>query len=89
MRSWVDLQRFADFSTKITGSDRPELQGGGCQVIVTKEILEKLMEMPEWEGQLEEQPGGLAVAKWLRKGPNGEPRNFRVFYMILLFWQVS
>lgn len=26
-------------------------------VIVTREILEKLMEMPEWEGQLEEQTG--------------------------------
>jgi len=44
---------------------------GVCQVIVTREILEKLMEMPEWEGQLEEQPGGSGVAMFWGIGISG------------------
>lgn len=46
-------------------------------VIVTREILEKLMEMPEWEGQLEEQTGvSILIDKGAAKvivGPGKPP----------------
>ena len=47
------------------------------QVIVTREIMEKLMEMPEWEGQLEEQPGASAIASDSEENTNAKPRNYQ------------